>query len=341
MSKSYKIQNISESLRLSRNTVSKVINKKPGVSEKTRRLVFDYINAHNHNSDDISQDQSKTIQNKNIMFSYKAKNIEYINGLLSGIERTLKENGYSMVLNIVHETDDLLVSLPASLYDGSICGIISFNIYDMQYWQEIIKLKIPSVFFDMLSNYQFFKGKTDIIAPENETSIFNIIKILKDQGHRQFGFIGNPSFCFSLQQRWQAFNNVLKSFSIPVNIEQCILDDQFLESTQRLQERLVEMPQIPDVYICASDWQALLLMSTLHNMSLSIPKDVAVVGFDNLPGSALSVPPLTTVEAYSEYQGRMAVKKILERLESPQKPFEFTQYETSLILRESTGHVSV
>jgi LacI family transcriptional regulator len=100
------------------------------------------------------------------------------------------------------------------------------------------------------------------------------------------------------------------------------------------------MPEIPDAFICASDRQAYLLISALHKMSLSIPGDVAVVGFDNLPATTRSVPPLTTVEAYSEYQGKMAVKKILDRLECPEKPYEFTQYETTLILRESTGHSS-
>jgi LacI family transcriptional regulator len=337
--KNYRINKISEALHLSRNTVSKVINKKPGVSEKTRRLVFDYIDAHSVDSEG-NGDQGRIIQNKIIMFSYRVENIEYINGLLSGIESSLKENGYSMVLNIVRDLDDSPASLPPSLYDGSVCGIISFNIYDVQYWQEIISLKIPSVFFDMLPNYHLFKDKTDIIAPENEVAIYEMIKILKDRGHQRFGFIGNPDYCFSLYQRWQTFKRALQSFSIPLNMEQCVFDDHFIEDIQRLQERLTEMPAIPDAFICASDRQALLLISALHNMSLAIPEDVAVVGFDNLPSTTRSVPPLTTVEAHLEYQGKMAVRKILDRLENPERPYEFTQYETTLILRESTGHSS-
>lgn len=340
MPKNYKINKISEALNLSRNTVSKVLNQKSGVSEKTRKLVFDYIDAVNGNNESINPDQTKAIQNKIIMFSYRVENIEYINGLLSGIESALKENGYTMVLNIVRNNDDAPMSLPTSLYDGSVCGIISFNIYDVQYWQEVISLNIPSVFFDMMPNYHLFKGRTDIIAPENETSIFEMIKILVGQGHRQFGFIGNPDYCFSLSQRWQTFKSALESFSIPLNMEQCVFDDHFIEDTQALQDRLTKMTVIPDTFICASDRQALTLISVLHKMALSIPGDVSVVGFDNLPATARSVPPLTTVEAYSEHQGKMAVKRILERLECPGKPYEFTQYETTLILRESTGHSS-
>ena len=340
MPKNYKINKISEALNLSRNTVSKVINKKAGVSEKTRKLVFDYIDTHSDDSEGINSEQGRFIQNKIIMFSYRVENIEYINSLLSGIESALKENGYSMVLNIVRDLDDSTMSLPTSLYDGSVCGIISFNIYNVQYWQEIISLKIPSVFFDMLPNYHLFKGKTDIIAPENETAIYEIIKTLIGQGHHQFGFIGNPDYCFSLHQRWQTFKKALESSSIPLNMEQCVLDDHFIENTQFFQEKLAKIPMLPDVFICASDRQALQLISVLHKMSLAIPNDVAVVGFDNLPATTRSVPPLTTVEAYSEHQGKMAVKRILERLECPEKPYEFTQYETTLILRESTGHSS-
>jgi LacI family transcriptional regulator len=98
------------------------------------------------------------------------------------------------------------------------------------------------------------------------------------------------------------------------------------------------MRKLPDAYVCASDRQAILLMGALKELSISIPDEIAVTGFDNLPETLRQIPPLTTVDAHSKYQGELAVKKILERLADPSKPYEFIHTECSLVLRKSTGH---
>jgi LacI family transcriptional regulator len=340
MARTYSIVKIADELNLSRNTVSKVINGKPGVSLKTRRLVENFFKIE---PGMIGGDVENQVKAKTILFSYKLENVEYINGLLNGIEKSLKENGYLLALNIIENTQGQ-IHLPPAIQSGSICGIISFNIYDPEYWHRTIDLKIPCVFFDSLPQRCLFAGETDIIIPENEVAVMELVKMLKDSGRRNLGYYGNPNYCLSLRERWLFFRKALAKYGLPLKEENYILDNfeklTDLENKQIIKNRLMDMRKLPDAYVCASDRQAILLMGALKELSISIPDEIAVTGFDNLPETLRQIPPLTTVEAYSKYQGELAVKKILERLVNPSKPYEFIHTECSLILRESTGHKS-
>ncbi len=335
MERQYSINQIAKALNLSRNTVSKVLNNKDGVSSKTIRQVEDFLRTRPDDDAAAPNGQPGTI-----MFSYRLENVEYINNLLSGIEKTVKRHGYLLALNIIHEHNGRSVPLPDSLLNGTVSGVISFNIYDPAYWEQICALPIPAVFIDTLADRNLFAGKTDVVMPENESVIYRMVQSIASAGRGNFGYFGDPSYCYSLYQRWQAFQTSIKALGLPLKTENCILDDfsvlSDLDTIDVIRGRLIAMSAIPDAYVCASDRQAILLLRALKSLSLRVPDDVAVSGMDNLPECLRVSPPLTTVEAHSGYQGEIAVKKILERLEDAQKPYEIIHVEGDLILRGTT-----
>lgn len=335
MKKNYEhlsINKISQDLNLSRSTVSKVINNKSGVSSKTQQLISEYIHSAKANAAPVNTA-------KTILFSYRLENIEYINGLLSGIEEALKKSGYLLAINIVNSKHRPY--FPASLYDGSISGIISFNIYDSDYYDEVKSLQIPAVFLDAYYQENLLPFQADVILPENHSAIHEAITHLYKQGRRKFGFLGYPQYCYSLFQRWLTFKNTLKELNLPFLEDYSILDDldasPELDVTQFLKKVLQHKLVLPDVYICASDKQAIQLYSALKELNLLIPEDIAVIGFDNLPESMRQDPPLSTVDAHSDIQGSLAVKLLLDRIENPDRPSVILQCQTDLILRESTN----
>lgn len=336
----YSINEIADELGLSRNTISKALNNKPGVSERTRQLVMQYIDGKaKPNEQNVPLLRTASGPNT-IMFSYRLENIEYINGLLSGIEHCIKESGYLLVVNII-PADARRPYFYQSIHSGSISGIISFNIYDDDYWNEVISLGIPAVFMDSDYRREKYAGHADIVTQENTRIIYDIIRKLYRSGRRDFAFFGYPYYCNSLFQRWQAFKTGLDRFGLTPNMECSILDDFGLASDEDCFEfihaKLKALHTLPDTYICASDRQAILLMRALRELSIDVPGKVAVMGFDNVPETARQLPPLSTVEANSKYQGMLAVRKILERINDPEKPHEYIECETHLVLRESTG----
>lgn len=338
-SDSYSVNQIAQALNLSRSTVSKVLNQKPGVSKKTTNLIMNYIQSLDGQPMIGASGQMPTI-----MFSYCFENVEYINGLLAGIEEALKANGYLLAVNIITRNTSASQYLPASVRNGSIAGIISFNIFDVDYFEEVCSLDIPSVFLDTVYQKHLFSGRTDIVIPENEDSLYEAITKLSGEGRKQFGFLGYPCYCYSTYQRWRTYCRTLKELGLPIMEENCIMDDfdqmQDVDMAQVLKQRIVQMKNLPDVFICISDKQAIQLLRVLKDLSISVPGEVAVLGFDNLPESLRQDPPLSTVEANSSFQGAVAVKLLLSRIAEPSRPYMTLQCQTSLILRESTGHLS-
>lgn len=332
----FSVEQISRELNISRSTVSKVLNGRPGVSEKTSVIIRNYID-NLVNSDDSIPAAAPKEPEKTILFCYRLENIEYINALLSGIESELRTNGYLMAIHIV--TAHSRPYLPASVYNNSISGIISFNVYDHDYYQEVVSLPMPAVFLDTFYTRHLHSDKVDIVLPESKKSLSKAICYLHEKGRKNFGFIGYPYYCHSLHQRWSAFRETLADLGLPLNTDNCILDNFSGKSDMVVIDELIRqisnMKQPPDAFICASDKEAIQLYLTLKALDITIPNDIAVVGFDNLPESQRQYPPLATVEANSNEQGRIAVNLILDKLAHPQRPTYTVYCETTFIPRLS------
>ena len=92
----------------------------------------------------------------------------------------------------------------------------------------------------------------------------------------------------------------------------------------------------PDVFVCSNDLIAAMFKQTLDALDLSVPKDVLLVGFADLPIASLMTPKLTTIHQSREQMGQMAFRRLLERIEDPGLPATEIHFPAPLIVREST-----
>jgi LacI family transcriptional regulator len=99
------------------------------------------------------------------------------------------------------------------------------------------------------------------------------------------------------------------------------------------------MPSLPDAFICANDYLAVPLMLALKKRGLSVPEDIMVTGFDGIPQSAYTDPPLTTVRIHGTEIGRLAAELLLNRIHTPAFPYSWTRVRSTPIWRESTRNV--
>ena len=100
---------------------------------------------------------------------------------------------------------------------------------------------------------------------------------------------------------------------------------------------LMSLAQAPDAILCASDRLAIGAMGWLQRNGYRIPDDIAVTGFDNIPDSDFTFPPLTTVHAHKVLLGKLAAKRLAQRIDNPHEvPLRITT-PTSLVVRQSCG----
>jgi DNA-binding LacI/PurR family transcriptional regulator len=93
----------------------------------------------------------------------------------------------------------------------------------------------------------------------------------------------------------------------------------------------------PDAIVCANDMTAAALLQTLAELDVSVPSDVAVVGFDDVKYSRLLGPPLTTIRQPCEAIGQAALQVMLDRIREPDLPARTVLLETTLVVRRSCG----
>ena len=87
-------------------------------------------------------------------------------------------------------------------------------------------------------------------------------------------------------------------------------------------ERLLALPRRPRPIFARNDFTAMGAMSAARDRGVSMPHEIAIAGFDNVPQSAFTTPPLTTVAQSTAEQGRAAARMLLDRIENPATPLQ-------------------
>ena len=100
---------------------------------------------------------------------------------------------------------------------------------------------------------------------------------------------------------------------------------------------LMSLPQKPDAILCASDRLAIGAMGWLQRNGYRIPDDIAVTGFDNIPDSNFTFPPLTTVHVHKLLLGKLAAERLAQRIKNPDQVHLRITTPTSLLIRQSCG----
>ena len=121
--------------------------------------------------------------------------------------------------------------------------------------------------------------------------------------------------------------------------ELCILDSDssLYGDSHWLDKKFQDMPDLPDAFICANDFLALNIISTLKQRNIRIPEQVMVSGFDGMLQSGVVDPALTTAQIPSAEIARLSAEMLLARIENPSRPLQRIYVETTPIWRKSTS----
>lgn len=346
------IKQIAEELSLSRNTVAKALKNSTEVSAKTKQVVLKKALELNYKNideslliptDTKSSDLPMAANNGSILFLTKtyAPDSEFWTAVLTGIQSVLSEAHYHLVIGIMSESDLKKLEFPSSLQDPSIKGIILVEICDEQVCSALLHYHLPIVTVDMPKTYTKTFDKIDVVTMENKKNIHHIVTHLIEKGAERFSFIGDicsGNVGRGFQERYEALCECLAENHLKLDTQCSILHEteEEFRDFQFVVKRIQNMPYLPDVFICGNDWTAIQLIYALQFLGYQIPRDVSVVGFDDIPASERISPSLTTIHTPKTYLGIAAARQMLERIQRPDSPRVYSEYATQLILRNST-----
>jgi LacI family transcriptional regulator len=156
-------------------------------------------------------------------------------------------------------------------------------------------------------------------------------------GHRRIGFLAGRPDLESARQREQGYRDALRGAGIPIDPALIRVGDYELEMSEEPARELLTVPDRPTAVFAANDLSAIQTMHVARTLGLAVPDDVSVIGFDNIPESALMSPPLTTIDQSIQEMGKRAVELLIGLIEGTLEQPRHVTLPTRLVVRQSSG----
>jgi len=157
---------------------------------------------------------------------------------------------------------------------------------------------------------------------------------LLELGHRRIGFLGGRPDLESARLREDGFRHAMAKAGVPVDDTLVRVGGYRPETADLPAHELLSQPEPPTAVFAANDLSAIRVIEVARSLGLRTPQDVSVVGFDNVPESALSSPPLTTISQPLQHMGAEALRLLVDLIDGKERPTHL-RLPTELVVRAS------
>jgi LacI family transcriptional regulator len=255
----------------------------------------------------------------------------YFPYLIDGIARGCNANGLILSLYLFHSLEEEKDVPQAILGTGLVGGLIFTA--DRRYLGMLDALLEGDIPLVLIGQPEDDMPEISFVDIDNHAGAYMATKHLIDLGYKRIATIA-AHINKSSEQRFDAYKQALSDHGIPIDKRFIAHGDFSIESGYQAAKTLI--PQSPDAIFAANDSMALGAMRAIREAGLSVPHDIAIVGFDDLPGALQAEPPLTTIHQPVQQSGIEAVKilhaMLNDELEKPAHIF----LPNTLIVRGST-----
>jgi len=257
----------------------------------------------------------------------------FVPQLLYGISQKAQQFGYRVLLEAVENTADPIAY--HELVGGKrIDGLIVLNpqVDDKALW-SLIDSDFPIVLLGSLRH-----PKEHTVNFRTGPAIRRMIAHLASLGHRQIGHIAlSAPGPIATNARITGYQRALREAGIEPDPRLLAHGDYSMESGHRAMIELLDRNIPVQAVFAANDTLAIGAMAAIRERGLSIPHDIAIVGFDDLPIAAYACPPLTTVRNPPIRQGQLAAEMLIRLMRRETVAEPHLVAETELVVRQSCG----
>ena len=324
-------------LGISTMTVSRVMNNRPHVDEETRRKVLgaaqklDYSPNHIAKSLVLRKTHTIGVVVPEISHSFFPEAIR-------GIEEATYRARYHLILTHSAEDakreKDALLTLESERVDGILISTAQ-SVQDHSLYQHMIRLGPPIVFFDRCVH----GIGASCVSIDDEESARRITEHLIDHGYTRIAHLSGPQKVSIGRSRLNGFKSALADRKIPC-YDQLIVESGFQETDgYQAMKKLLSFPRErrPRAVVAVNDPAAFGAIKAIQEQGLSIPGDIAIVGFSDDIRAALMPTPLTTVRQPAYEVGKLAAQKLLAFIEGKSPAIEEIIVKTEQVIRRSCG----
>ncbi|WP_434577489.1 LacI family DNA-binding transcriptional regulator [Thermoanaerobacterium thermosaccharolyticum] len=321
------IRDVAEKAGVTVTTVSRVLNNRGYISEKTRRKVYEAMKELNYQPNELAR---SLYRRKSYLIGLLIPSVShpFFAELTSYIEYYAYQNDYKILLcnslQDVEKEKGYINMLKRHQVDGIIIG--SHTLKTEQY----LNVNLPIVAID-----RYFSEKIPYVASDNYNGGVLATKLLIQKGCRKIAHISGPLILNTpANNRYKAFMDVVKEH----NIENVVVETKLnVFDTDEYKKLIIKLftdhPDIDGVF-ASSDLIAATIINAAREIGKEVPKDLKIVGYDDISIAKTIVPPLTTIRQPIEEMAKKTIEIILDQIDGKEVNIE-NVLPITLIERES------
>jgi LacI family transcriptional regulator len=327
------IYTVAERAGVSIATVSRVLNNNPRISAETRAKVLQAMQELGYRPSAAARDLARNAT-ETIALLFPEVSGPFFSEIIGGIETEAHRHHYHLLIYSLPSAgqEDQLLSFLSSKVDGIIVG----SHCEPAYVQRLHAQHVPFV----LLNQQLEGMAVDSIQTSSFEGAYEAVDHLVGHGYTPIAFIAGPTVSTQSRVRLEAYRRALADHGWAQDPQWIVQGDYSEQGGERAMSALLSCPQPPRAVFAANDQMAIGAIDAVRSQRLSVPHDVAIAGFDDLPVAAYIAPALTTVRRSVRESGELAVQLLVRRIEEPDASVEHVVLPTELVVRRSCGCIS-
>jgi DNA-binding LacI/PurR family transcriptional regulator len=329
------LKTLAEYLDLSPATISIVLNNSPvakSISPATRERVLEAAKKFEYRPN-LHARMLRTRLTNTIGVIVPELSEGYFTGVMLGVEQYLLQEGF-LYFTVSHlGRADLREEYQELLMSRRVDGFLLVNT------ELSVNVSPPVV---GVSSHSKEPGISNILLDHN-VAAKKALQHLYELGHRKIAFMKGQRYSLDSEARWESILSIAKELDITIRPELCIYLEKNLWSPelgyQPMRELLARTRDFTAMF-CFNDTAAIGAIRAIQDVGLSCPRDISVIGFDDIIVAEYFNPRLTTVRQPLHKMGWTAAQMLIKRIQCPELTYPHeVWFEPELVVRESTASI--
>lgn len=344
--KNVTMKSISVALGVSKCTVSRALNDKPGVSETIREKIKQAASEMGYviRNETSARNGSKNLRIALIISEQAFDDHIFFSQVWKGIEEATAEAKCELKVVRVLLEDEEDEIIPQEILHGLVNGALIIGMFKKQYLNKLKSTGMPCVLIDT----NVYSVEFDMVTSTSFDSTYCLTTMLIEAGHARIGFIGNNNyesghFSYSINQRRAGYLSAMEQAGINPNPELFIKPSTTVKQNysnilrESIEEKISALEELPTAWVCSSDYIAIILNSVLNKHQLFAPRDFSIVGYDNISLVTEIFPTLTTANVPKVEMGKTGFELLMFRLQNPDEVYCHIQLKAEIVKRSSVA----
>jgi LacI family transcriptional regulator len=336
------VDDVAQKADVSVATVSRVFNDSDRVRESTRQRVLDAARALDYVPNETARNLIKQ-QTKTVGVLLPDMHGEFFAQVIRGLDETAREHDYHLLVSSSHGHEDDIRTVMTTLR-GRVDGlVVMWPHADVPFLDDVSDDRSDDRPDDRLPVLLLNASESGIEAPslsvDNRGGAFEAVAHLAEHGHERIATFTGPLANVEARQRLSGYRAAVRELGAVADDALELVGDFRRATGEALVDDLLALSPRPTALFAANDAMAIGALRALDRAGASVPSDLAVVGFDDIPTARYVTPPLSTIRVPMRELGRRAMQRMLDVLagRTEADPAFSDTLDTELVPRASCG----